>query len=193
MAELKGGDHPITAELHRSGVGLRINVRCHPIIEEFMQGCQNLQQPQIDPVEQFARNWEPAKGDSRKELLVYGIPKELTGVFRVGSSVSYRMDRPGSPIFLPLDGISDRLSRTLNLSFLRLVGTSSESGVSFTIAGVYSEETMDDLDRQITEATREIYKQFMKPIKITVSLEVRGDVDDRTRMVEVLPATAAAA
>jgi hypothetical protein len=186
MSELKGGDKPITAELYRAGIGLRINVRCHPVIEEFFQRSQGLDSPQMEDVGAYGRHWERPKGsDATTDLQVYSIPKELTGVFNVGPGAQYRLDRPGSPLFVD-DGLT-RGTRLLNLSFLRLVGTSEGNGITFYIAGVYSEDTLDELDRLITLATREIYKQFMKPVKITITQEVREATDERTRVTTVEP------
>lgn len=188
MADLKKSDRPITAELSRAGVGLRIRVRCHPIIEEFFQGCQGMTTPIIDNVADFGRRmWEPTRGDSRRELQVYGIPRELQGEFAI-NNIRYRLDRPGDAIFLPsgLDGGAlVRGAKVLNLSFLRLVGTSSEDGVPFYISGVYSEDTMNELEAAITAASQEIYRQFMKPIRIEIVLEVRDSGSDATRIVEV--------
>ena len=187
MSKLKAKDHPILAQLARSGIGLRINIRTHPIIEEFMQRAIGTPDPSSRAVEEYGRHWEPARGESKKELLVYDIPKELTGVFDVGGGFSYRLDRPGMGIFCATtsDRPLDSSSRTLNLSFLRLVGTSAEEGVTFHIPGVYSDDAFDILDRGITAATREIYSQFMKPIKIEIVLEVQGDEVRRERIVGV--------
>ena len=188
-SELKKGDRPISTELNRAGVGLRIRIRCHPIIEEFFQGCQGLTAPLIDDVAILGRRlWEPARGESHQDLRVYTIPRELQGEFSI-NSIRYRLDRPGDAIFLAsgLDGgpPGPHGSRVLNLSFLRLVGTSVEDGVIFYISGVYSEDTMDELEQAITVASQEIYRQFMKPIRIEIIHEVRDSGSDTTRIVEV--------
>lgn len=190
MAELKKGDRPISTELNRAGVGLRIKVRTHPIIEEFFQGCQGMAAPLIDDVANYGRRlWEPARGESRRELQVYAIPVELQGEFAI-NNIRYRLDRPGDAVFLPsgLDGglpSTSRGTKVLNLSFLRLVGTSIDDGITFYISGVYSEDTMNELETAITAASQEIYRQFMKPIRIEIVHEVRDIGSDTTRIVEV--------
>lgn len=189
MAELKKGDRPISTELDRAGVGLRIRVRCHPIIEEFFQGCQGLAAPQIDDVSVYGRRlWEEARGESRQSLQVYAIPRELQGEFSI-NNIRYRLDRPGDAIFIASDNgghsTSSRVARVLNLSFLRLVGTSVDNGVLFYIGGVYSEDMMNELEPAISAACQEIYRQFMKPIRIEVVLEVRNDGSDTSRIIEV--------
>ena len=207
MSEIKKGDRPIAAQLERSGIGLMIKVRTHPVIEDFMRGCYGGLEPSTQDVSDFARQWEPARGESRKDLLVYAIPKELTGVFRLNESTGYRLDRPGYPIFIPDDGgggdslgrpprsaphsgrvfstSSAAPSQVLNMSFLRLVGSSSEDGVTFHIAGVYSDDTIDSIERALQLAVREIYRQFMKPIRIEVIAEERGDLRDDQVVVQV--------
>lgn len=184
--KLRDGDHPMMAEFERSGVGLKFNIRAHPVIEEFMRNAMGVSEPSMRPVEEFSRHWEPAKGESRKELLVYDIPKELTGVFPISSGASYRMDRPGYPIFVPGDGLETRgAPRVLNLSFLRLVGISEPGGVTFHIGGIYSEPLLDELESVLHNATREVYNQFMKPIKISVELVVRNPGEERSLVVDV--------
>lgn len=186
---LKGKDHPILTELARSGIGLRINIRTHPVVEEFIQRAIGTPEPSSRPVEEYGRYWEPARGDSRKDLRVYDIPKELTGVFNVNGGYSYRLDRPGAAIFCdngPGGGPLDvRGGRTLNLSFIRLVGSSSDEGVTFHIPGVYSNDAFNTLDQGITAATQEIYSQFMKPIRIEIVLEVQNEEVHRQRVIGV--------
>ena len=203
MSEIKKGDRPIAAQLERSGIGLRIKVRTHPVIEEFMRGCYGGLEPSTQPIEDFARQWEPARGASKSDLRVYAIPKELNGIFRLNESTGYRLDRPGYPIFIPDEGgggpdrprpstsgrsflpPSSTPSQVLNMSFLRLVGSSSEDGVTFHIAGVYSDDTIDSIEMALQLAVREIYRQFMKPIRIEVIAEERGDTRDDQVVVQV--------
>lgn len=178
------------AEFERSGVGLRINIKAHPVVEEFMRRSLDTPEPSIQAVEEFGRSWEAARGESKKELLVYGIPKELCGTFQVSGGTAYRLDRPGQPIFVNGDGLDSRsgsIPRILNLSFLRLVGISEEGGVTFHIGGIYSDETIDNLDRALNLATKEVYNQFMKPIKITVEFVVASSGEERS-VVHTVPA-----
>lgn len=187
-SKLNQGDRPMLAEFERSGVGLRINIKAHPVVEDFMRRSLGGDDPIIQSVDDFGRAWEPARGDSKKELLVYGIPKELNGVFQVSGGNSYRLDRPGQAIFVNGDGIESRgAGRVLNLSFLRLVGISEEGGVTFHIGGIYSDETIDNLDRALNLATKEVYNQFMKPIKITVEFVVSSSGEERNSVHEVPP------
>lgn len=198
---IKKGDRPIITDLERSGIGLRINVCTHPVIEEFMKHAMGTVEPVIEAIGEYGRLWLPARGESKKDLLVYGIPKELTGVFNLRRNYSYRLDRPGQAIFCPQNdpgspiirrsdsvGVSD----TLNMSFLRLVGTSDEGGVTFHIGGIHSDELLDKLELLLDMATQEIYSQFLKPIKITVVAEVQDDIAPRQHVVGVEAAEGAA-
>lgn len=202
MSTLKRGDQPILTELQRSGVGLRFNICAHPVIEDFMKAALGTAEPSIQPVEDFGRGWLPARGASKKDLYVYGIPKELSGVFTVRRDVRYRMDRPGQPILIASDGARPARARldggmdmadagssseVLNLSFLRLVGISDPGGVSFHIGGVFSEALVDKLEDHLNAALKEVYQQFMKPIRISIVHQVREAMDDRERVIEVAP------
>lgn len=73
----------------------------------------------------------------------------------------------------------------LNLSFLRLVGISQPGGVTFHIGGIFGEDVLDTLERAIGLATKEVYSQFMKPIKLTIALEVSEPSVERERTIEV--------
>lgn len=56
----------------------------------------------------------------------------------------------------------------VNIALLRTIGLSS--GVEFEVPGKYSEDSLLDSMKELKEEVEIIYKQFIRPVKITSSL-----------------------
>lgn len=182
MSDLKLGDWPIITDITRAGVGLRYTVKCHPDVEDFFRFNQGLTDPSIEPVENYGREWFRPRGScDESPLMVYGLSDSLAGERGVGN-LHYRLDRPGESILISrrdahLTGIP---TKTLNMSFLRLVGTSNPEGVSFVVHGVFGDDLVTEIENNITIACRELYRQYMMPLEVSVILEVQ----DNTKHVQ---------
>lgn len=144
--------------------GLFVNVRTSPEIEEYMKGLGD--GLEILDVGEYGRQWSPFLSDT--ELKVYGLPTEdgLMGWIRNGNS-SYRIDRVGQRLFEGGD-MDSRLG--VNLSFLRLVGTSAPEGVTFTVHGVFSSGVVKEFEKTFADAADGFYQNFLKPVNVQIVL-----------------------
>jgi len=153
-----GLENVIAVALKRNSAGLSINVKTHPRVERFFAGLVDGAEP--TDVALYNRFWVP----ENQNLRIYTLPndKAITGEI-VTARGSYRLDQPGAPL-----SIKGGLGPTVNLSFLRLVGTSEENGVTFYIRGVYRDEGVEEARRGIEAASQAFYTSFLKPISVTV-------------------------
>ena len=187
MSDLKLGDWPIITDITRAGVGLRYTVKCHPDVEDFFRFNQGLADPSIEPVENYGREWfRPRGSEDESPLRVYGLSDTLAGEHGVGS-LRYRLDRPGEAILISRRDslIPSGTAKTLNMSFLRLVGTSQPDGVSFVIHGVFGDDLVTEIENNITLACRELYRQYMMPLEVSVVLEVQDNARQTTHVTGV--------
>ncbi|MCA1841298.1 MAG: hypothetical protein LC723_13410 [Actinobacteria bacterium] len=148
----------------RVGRGLLVTVRTDPRIEDYMKGLgADMETLSVD---EYGRMWIPAnEGES---LSVYGLPAEdaLTGYIRNGTGASYRLDQVGRRLFE--GGADGDRPNGVNLSFLRLVGSSRPEGVSFIVQGVYSVEAVREFKKTFADAAEGFYKNFLKPVSVQV-------------------------
>ena len=163
MGELKQGDTAIVTTLRRTTKGLEICIRTHEAVEEFMRANAGEETTQVDII---GRQWRRI-GDSTP-LEVYEIPPDMTGSRLASQKVAYRIDQPGRNL-VTVDMHSG--AKTINMSFLRLVGSSAADGVTFNVTGVHSEEDVQWMATAIRDASRAIYTQYMKSMQIDIELE----------------------
>lgn len=166
---VKGGETRIMIELRRiprkvDGIGVRINVKLHPLVEEFMRDLGHGEKVEVGA---FGRHW--ASLDRATPLLAYDLAYPLE-VAKTQSGLALALDRLGSPLS-ERDG-RDRYD-TINMSFLRLVGSSEGSGASFLLKGVYSTEGLKRTRDQITEAAFQFYVSYLKPINLAVMVSTQ--------------------
>lgn len=192
---LKLGDWPIVTDITRTGVGLRYTIKCHPDVEDFFRFNEGLEDPQIEPVENYGREWLKPRGSiDESPLRTYGLAAVLQGEHGVGN-LRYRLDRPGEAILIPKRDttLGGQGSKILNMSFLRLVGSSGPDGVSFMVHGVFGDDLVTEIENSITLACRELYRQYMMPLEVSVVLEVQDDARQTKHITGVsLPGDGAA-
>lgn len=169
----KAGDSIITTGIRRSLGGITISVHAHPKVEEFMKSLGSGEE--LD-VRTLGRNWTSVSKDI--PLLVYHIDNSMVQTSfpkfclnRAGQDLQImtskarprNLDDSPSPPPTPAEFIT-------NLSFLRLKGISSETGVSFRYAQVLTPEGMIKLRDAITEAEDAFHKTFLKGITLSVQM-----------------------
>lgn len=156
----KGGVTPIEVVLQRTGLGVKVIVKTTAEVENFML---TLGGGRIVDVERVGRNWRSAVKDH--PLQAYELVEHIDPV---GGNYPYRVDALGSP--LSVEGY-------MNLSFLRLVGSSEGIGASFYIKGVYSLQGLRNLKDQLVGSTKQFYIDYMRPVDLIIKVstqELRG-------------------
>lgn len=161
MAETRKGVDAIDITLDRTIKGLRVNFRTHPLVEEFMR---IMSAGETYPIEHYGRHWVR---QPEGLLEVYDIPSDVCGIQVINTRTFYRLDQPGRAL-VTMDGVNG--ARTLNMAFLRLVGSSNEGGITFSINGVHSADDIIWLGNTIREAARIVYIQYMKPMEVSVKI-----------------------
>lgn len=156
MSELKRGDLAIQTIVKRGCRGLYLTCKTISEVEEFWRITS---QGEISPIELFGRKWE-----SSAPLNVYEIPEKMRGCTNLNSTTVYRVDRPGSDL-VSTDNMTGL--KTINMSFLRLVGLST-GGSNFIFPAVYSTDEITWIANQIHEAGNAIYNQYVRPITFSV-------------------------
>lgn len=138
------GENCAHVHLFRDSRGLRVSVKAHVALEEFMK---NLGDGRSQPVDAYSKLWQsvttPTGTLDVYNARDYGVQSE-----------TYRLDRPGQALSLD--------HQIVNLSFLRIVGVSQ--GVTFRIRGPFSRPEVDNLQDELTEAIEELYKTYIKPV-----------------------------
>lgn len=170
---IKRGETCIMTSFTRSSyvnskVGLTLTVKTHPNVEDMMRGMGTA--TPID-VSTLGRHWVQKGKDP---LLVYDLTvAECMGGLGNAPHL-YRLDRPGYPMWDFDQGLRYNV---INMSFLRLVGISEGSGVSFGVRGVISYDHVKQVAAAVENASRAFYMSYMKPIDVTVVVstqEVEG-------------------
>ena len=161
---MKQGDLAIVTTLRRTTKGLEVTVRTHEAVEEFMRVNAGEETTVVD---QIGRQWRRS-GNASEPLLVYDMPQDMAGCRLASQKVYYRLDQPGRDL-VSVDQYAGM--KTINMSFLRLVGTSQPEGVTFAATGVHSDEDVQWIAAAIRDASRAIYAQYMKSMEISIELE----------------------
>lgn len=158
IAVTKGEDIAVI-DFKRSRHGLTIICQAHQAIEELFQSWGTGEK---QPIRAHGGYWKGLRGN---ELEVYQLAK-LIGVQKSAGGVYYTIDRPGQELYL-----QDRdYGQVVNLSFLRLVGVSTPSGVAFTVAGVHDTETYDSLCKVIPTAIERFYATYLMPVDVKLRI-----------------------
>jgi hypothetical protein len=157
---VKSGEQMVQLSLRRSAKGVILNVKTHPLIETFFREQAN---EQLN-VQEFRNEWTPL---SKEAPLIVWHTTQNAGVVK-GGNVHYRTDRPGDSLVN-----SDGGSEVVNISFLRLVGSSLDGGVAFEVRGAYSLKYLQTLAGKLVQASKQFYIDFLKPVDITVTINTQ--------------------
>ena len=181
---IKRGQTCIQVILHRTRLGLTVEVHSHPNVEDFFRTFTP--NPPID-VMTIGRYWLPycqTCGQHHQTLNtdIIGcrmyIPKPLmayAGVvgidpMTIEDNTVITLDNLGQPLIK--DGRVEGGNTLINISFLRLVGI-SEGGVTFGVRGVYSTERLHRLRDVISTATRKFYIDYLRPVDMSVVISTQ--------------------
>jgi len=161
-----GGVRAIDIGVSRSKVGVTINVRTVAEVEDFMR---SLGTGERVNVASSGRYWAPLQTVTKDEttgvitrvdgppIYVYDL-RQAIEVAPIGGEKYYRLDQPGGPL-LSNDGAY------INLSILRLIGTSEGLGVTFSLKGsVYTEDALKNLKDLLGKAARKFYIDYIRPV-----------------------------
>jgi hypothetical protein len=152
----------------RNLIGLILRIQARREVEEFMSGLAGGRRSPLDVV-----------GDGWHTISLDGAPLEFYDAeFRSPQNQSYTLNGIGLPVLLqnrdrddvqrPPREIARQLDEQVNLSFLRLVGISEDSGVSVGLAGAYSEEYFRKLKAVFMPAATQFLRDYLVPITINL-------------------------
>jgi hypothetical protein len=146
---------------HRNDLGMRMHVKARPELETFMQ---QLSGGQKCPTNSYSEAWT---SQNAKELEVYLIDKPL-------GAGNYTLEHVcGDPV------VQNRVPRTgatedkINLSFLKLVGISSDEGLTFGISGIFSADVCNRLKLELNGALRQFLTDYVVPVNINLQVVSR--------------------
>ncbi len=162
----------IQIRLRRSRDGITVNVQSAPSVELlFKDMCpeQSLQDAQL-----LGRYWSPAQ--SGTTLQVYAINPEISSGNQTipGTSVFWNLVGVGHPLVSEderrglRNGSGDDGPRSINLSLLRLKGISEPGGVTFRYHGILDEEDIEDLAKDLHQASTQFYNLYLRDLDITL-------------------------
>lgn len=151
---------------NRNKIGLLIHVKTRKEIEEFMSGMSQGRQMPID-----------AHGDGWYNI-GEGPLEYYESETRLDGQRIYTLDSLGGPPLINQNeqrllrgGVPDEL---VNLAFLRLVGISSENGVTIGLSGAYSNEYLRRFRGQLPTAAKQFLQDYIVPITINLQVISRG-------------------
>lgn len=151
---VKGGVTPIEVSLRRTGVGLEVNVKLLPEVEDFMR---TLGAGRTVPVNDYGRHWVPQL--KSVPFIAYDLLERIDG-----EQEMYRIDAIGQP--LSYEGYT-------NLAFLRLVGASEGAGAGFFLKGVYSTQALRTLKESIASSARQFFIEYLRPLDMVVKVSTQ--------------------
>lgn len=173
---VKGGEQKIQVMLRRGAGGLNLTVKTAPEVEEFFRSTVGAEGA-TSPVTAHGRFWYPI---GREVLSVYAVQNPVRDL-RIedgGTTVHVGFNNAGRPLIEGYSGEEDgptigRRSQILNLSFLRLVGISEGTGVSFGVKGVFTTNDVLHLRNLIGEANKKFYSAYLRKIGLVVTTSIQ--------------------
>lgn len=140
--------YPVKCWVTRDKRGIKLRIEVIPEIEEFFKKWGGgLEEGPI-----AGRLWKPIAND--KPLKFW----------------SFEMDTDENPVADGLKktgrALSERGERTINISFLRMVGASEPGGQEFIIETPMSTAEIERISSQIVKAATQFYQEFIRPVNI---------------------------
>jgi len=157
----KSGEIPIQVLFRRSLKGLTLTVKLLPKVEEFIRG---LGSGEVFSVRTMGRHWLPVGG---QDLMVYDLNFN-PGILPTDAGGAFRLDRPGGVILESEMTPTGHTRDVVNVSFLRLVGASEGSGVTFAVQGVFTDTAVKAMGAQVEAAEKKFFVSYMKPFNLAV-------------------------
>lgn len=159
---VKGGLTAAQFSLERNSKGIKCWVKVHPSVEELFR---EWARGSAGNVVESGRLW--IVGQGKVPLRYWHLPEPLkTQKFTSGH---YSVDIPGRDLFVP-EAISGVTGGIYNLSMFRLVGASEGNGIEFHLNGIHSTSWIREMVRNIGDAGRRFYIDYLLPVNIAVQL-----------------------
>lgn len=167
---VKRGEIVIQALLSRTWEGLSVSVKVHPRVEDFFRKLHP-QGAAGEDVRNYGRYWTPLKKDTI--LRVYTLGQAIPAL-QYGPGGTMRLDLPGNQLQLQQPSpVTGRAENILNLSFIRLMGASEGSGITFHVSGVYTTDAVKEIRDAIGRAGQAFYREYMTPIDLDVQISTQ--------------------
>lgn len=154
----------------RNRVGLVVRVKARQDVEDFMK---NLSFGRTIPVDNYGDSWQNV-GDPDARLEAYETDT------RFEKQRLYVLDHLACPLLIESnqDGRAQRgaapSEERVNLSFLKLVGVSSEQGVQVGLLGAYSSEYVKRLRGNLSIALTQFLQDYIVPVTINLQVINKG-------------------
>lgn len=185
-AVVKSGDTGIRLFLSRSHLGLTLEVKLHPSVEDFMR---NLSGGELVNTSINGRYWYPidAHGKALNDpppMMAYEC--DITDKLMTDEGKEVVLGRLCQPLVeygssvQQVPGTSRlQVSNTpahdkINISFLRLVGASNGKGVKFGVRGVFSKSSIYKMRDDLGEACRKFYMEYLRAMDLNVYIMTGG-------------------
>jgi hypothetical protein len=159
----KGGRVQIQTGFHRTARGLIVSIKTQPEVEEFFATIADGKRVEVNSI---GRLWMPLD----KPLIAYSIPKEVGEYVNLNTSKQqyYSLQGLGNG----LNYAVNRQDDTLNLSFIRLVGTSEGAGIEFRIKNaIFSLPALRNLRDFCAIAQKNFFVNYIRPVDLVISVQ----------------------
>lgn len=170
IALAKRGENVIVATLSRRRAEIRLSVKVHPAVEDLFRVWGNDEKA---PIAKWGRSWLGRTEEETRKLEAWNLGQN-PGVLSVDTSGGYFcLDKVGAPLLeqRTFPGAFGNITgEVLNMSFLRLAGSSEGPGVEFAVRGVFSPQKVHEIAEKIKLAARVIYITYLKPIDLTIGV-----------------------
>lgn len=155
----EGTETAIHISVRRTWDGVLVHAKVHPIVEQFFERWSGGAQ---DIVQNFGRQWKAIGGGVLPTAWKFRDPDtEDRG--------SYTIHTLGGPLILDEDGPSG----IINISFLRLVGASQESGITIVIDTLISKKRISEISAKLFKAVEAFYADYLQPLYFGVDAVVK--------------------
>jgi hypothetical protein len=155
----------------RNKVGLIIQVKARPDIEDFLRGLAHGGKAGVDA---YGDMWQNVASD--KPLEYYHTDTRLESgrgysLEHIGQAPLITNERQARNALLNGGGPADEV---VNLAFLRLVGVSSPEGITVGITGAYSGEYLRRIKLLLPGAVKNFLQDYVVPITINLQVISKG-------------------